>query len=59
MRARRVFARFVLYHGLKNYHPAPRVPTNEDLTPESVFRAHLGDIPGSAPHQRSNPGFSF
>lgn len=25
---------------------------DEDLTLESVFLAHLGDIPGFAPHQR-------
>ena len=30
-----------------NYHPAPRVLADEDLTPESVFRAHLGYVPGS------------
>lgn len=44
---------------MNNCHPAPRVPTDEDLTPESVFWAHLGDIPESVPHQRPNPGFFF
>ena len=40
----------VILRGVNNnymYHPAPRVLTDEDLTPESVFRAHLGYVPGS------------
>lgn len=52
-----------LVPGISQYtnkcHPAPSVPTDEDLIPESVFLAHVGDFPASAPHQRSNPGFCF
>lgn len=32
-------------------HQAPHVLMDEDLTPELVFQAHLGDIAGSAPNK--------
>ena len=32
----------------------PRVPTDENLTPEMMVRAHLGHVPGSVTHRWFN-----
>ena len=40
-----------------DYKLEPRVPTDENLTPEMMVRAHthLGHVPGSVTHRCFNP----